>query len=121
MITWLPALILMVTMQFASAHKPEHMKLHEMFYQTWMQPDNRNVSCCSNEDCEPAQAYEKDGFWYARKISEIETYPEYVRIPPKKVEYDRDSPDGQSHICGRRYAVSNMEMTVYCFKAGAGG
>lgn len=101
-------------------HKPEHMALHTQFYNTWQMPDNRGVSCCHDEDCEPAEAYQKDGAWYARKISEIPTHPEYVRVPPQKVEQDRDSPDGRNHICGRRYGFNNMELSVFCFLPAGG-
>ena len=102
-------------------HKPEHMALHHQFYATWMMPDNRAVSCCHDEDCEPAEAYQKDGFWYARKISEVYEHPEYTKIPPQKVETERDSPDGQSHICGRRYnGFAGPGMSVFCFVPGNG-
>lgn len=102
-------------------HKPGHMALHHQFYSTWTMPDNRGVSCCHDQDCEPAEAHQIDGIWYARKESERETYPEFIRIPPNKVEQERDSPDGRSHMCGRRYGFTNMQMSVFCFLPAAGG
>ena len=60
------ALVLLLGAAFAQ-HKPEHMELHHKFYSTWMMPDNRSVSCCHDEDCEPAEAHQVDGIWYARK------------------------------------------------------
>jgi hypothetical protein len=99
-------------------HPAEHMQLHEKFYKTWMMPDNRNVSCCHDEDCAPAQTYRKDGRWYARKEGDT---GDFTPVPPQKVEQDRDSPDGRSHICGRRYGFNGGELSVFCFIAGAGG
>lgn len=117
----LAALILFAAFAAFAQHKPEHQMLHEKFYSEWMMPDNRNVSCCHDRDCEPAEAYQKDGVWYARKVSEIAQYPEYTRIPAQKVEHDKDTPDGQSHMCGRRNFWNGGEMSVFCFVPGAGG
>lgn len=120
------ALVALLGVAFAQeehrGHKPEHMELHNQFYSTWMMPDNRAISCCHDEDCEPAEAHQENGVWYARKVSEAESYPEYIRIPENKVERDRDSPDGRSHICGRRYGFSNgnMSMSVFCFLPAGG-
>jgi hypothetical protein len=96
-------------------HRPQDLSLHEKFYKTWMMPDNRAISCCNEQDCAPAEARQKpDGSWEARQEGDTGNF---TPVPPKKVEYDRDSPDGRNHLCGRRLGVGN-EMYVYCFIAG---
>jgi hypothetical protein len=84
------------------------------FYQTWMQPDAPWVLCCHDEDCAPAQSRFVDGHWEARWN---ETDP-WVVIPAAKVEQDRETPDGRSHMCGRRARTG--EMYVFCFVRGGG-
>jgi hypothetical protein len=82
-----------------------------------MMPQNRNVSCCHNEDCSPAEARLEDGNWIARKVSESD----WAYVPPWKIEYHRDSPDGRSHLCGRHFFRNGIdEFTVFCFIPGAG-
>ena len=98
-------------------HPPRDQAIHERFYSTWMMPQNRNVSCCHNEDCSPAEARLEDGNWIARKVGEVD----WAYVPPEKIEYDRDSPDGRSHLCGRHFFRNGHdELTVFCFIPGAG-
>jgi len=80
------------------------------FYETWKQPDNPAASCCNKIDCYATEARLRGGQWYARQR---ET-GEFIPVPPNKVELDRDSPDGLSHVCANPMGV------VYCFKAGGG-
>lgn len=105
--------ILMVIKAFAQ-HPPEHQSLHDRFYRGWMMPDNRQVSCCSEKDCAPAQSRLVDGRWQARNSDD----EEWVNIPPNKVETERDSPDGRSHLCKLKMIGSTY---VYCFLPAAGG
>jgi hypothetical protein len=99
-------------------HPPQDMEIHRKFYSNWMMPDNRAVSCCHDEDCFPAFAKNVNGNWYARKTEE----DEWTKIPASKVEYDRDTPDGRSHLCGRKYGFNGGNyFTVFCFIAGIGG
>lgn len=98
-------------------HPAKDMPIHERFYSNWMMPDNRGVSCCHKEDCAPAEAFRKDGKWFARKEG---TGGAYSEIPPQKVETERDSPDGRSHLCERRYGLSAGVPTVFCFIPGSG-
>jgi hypothetical protein len=99
-------------------HAPQDMAIHEKFYSTWMMPDNRGVSCCHNEDCSPAESRFENGHWLARKVGDD---GDWTAVPDGKVERDRDTPDGRSHICGRRYQWSGNEFSVFCFIPGAGG
>lgn len=85
------------------------------FYQSWMMPDNRGVSCCHDQDCAPAASRLVNGKWEAERDGE------WVQIPDQKVETERDSPDGRSHLCGKRYsAFGNGGVAVFCFVPGAG-
>ncbi len=97
-------------------HRPQDANLHDQFYKTWMMPENRSISCCHDQDCQPAQAYEKDGSWYAKQDGDDKGF---TKIPPQKIEQERDSPDGRSHLCGRRYFFSG-EFTVFCFLPAGG-
>lgn len=101
------------------ANRPQDLPLHEKFYSNWMMPSNRDVSCCHNQDCEPAESRFENGHWLARKVSEPDK--EFTPIPDEKIEHDRDSPDGRSHICGRRYGFNGGELTVFCFLPASGG
>ena len=59
-----------------------------------MMPDNRNMSCCNDKDCEPSASKYENGSWYASRDGE------WIKVPNHKIETERDSPDGQSHYCG---------------------
>lgn len=85
------------------------------FYETWMRPDNRNLSCCNKDDCDYAEAKFENGHWYARHVGET---GEMTRVPDGAVETERDAPDGSAHLCKRS---SWPSATVYCFIAPAGG
>ena len=97
-------------------HPPQDRAIHEKFY-SWMMPDNRQISCCHNEDCSPAESKYENGQWLARKVGDDGGF---TPIPPRKIEHDRDSPDGRSHICGRRYGFNGNEFSVFCFIPGSG-
>lgn len=97
-----------------NGHQPEHQSLHSRFYSTWMRPDNRNISCCHDKDCAPAQSKLVNGQWHARN-SDAEPW---LEIPESRIERERDSPDGQSHLC-KTGALGNSY--VYCFLPAAGG
>jgi hypothetical protein len=90
-------------------HPPQDAQIHETFYSSWMRPDQPNISCCNNEDCAPAQAKMIGGQWWARKIGKTEWH----KIPPEKIEHNRDSPDGRNHLCV-------LGGNVWCFITGGG-
>ena len=98
-----------------SGHRAQDMDLHHKFYKTWRMPDNRTMSCCNDQDCAPAQSRRgPDGQWQSRHSDD----EEWIDIPARKVEQDRDSPDGQSHLCKLK---SFHGTYVYCFLPAAGG
>jgi hypothetical protein len=99
-------------------HPPLDQEMHVKFYQNWMMPDNRSISCCHDEDCAPAESKFENGRWLTRKVGDD---GDFTPVPPGKIERDRDTPDGRSHICGRRYGFNGGEFTVFCFIPGAGG
>lgn len=113
---WTIALVLMGAQARAQEHRhpPQDQAIHERFYSTWMMPDAPHVSCCHNEDCAPAQSKLVNGKWYARKSDD----QDWIPIPAVKVELNRDTPDGRSHLCGR---WSGLDFNVFCFIAGFGG
>jgi hypothetical protein len=91
-------------------HPPRDSAVHETFYKDWMRPDMPTVSCCNKMDCAPAEARMMNGQWVARKLGDTFWY----RVPPEKVEINRDSPDGRSHLCA-------MGEKVFCFIVGTAG
>lgn len=96
-----------------SHHPPEHQALHSKFYSTWMRPDNRNISCCHDKDCAPAQSRLVNGNWQARNTDD----EPWIDIPASRIERERDSPDGRSHLC--KYGVTG-NVQVYCFLPASG-
>lgn len=96
-VVFVVAMILVVARALADDHKhpPEHQSLHDRFYKTWMMPDNRAVNCCNEKDCAPAQSKLVDGRWQARNSDD----EPWIDIPAHKIETERDSPDGRSHLC----------------------
>lgn len=95
-------------------HPPQDQAIHEKFYSTWKMPDNRSISCCHNEDCAPAESKFENGQWLARKVGGRD---DFTPIPNEKIERERDSPDGRSHLCGRNWGSG---LTVFCFAPGNG-
>lgn len=98
-------------------HPPQHAALHEKFYSTWMRPDMPGISCCNLEDCYPAPARLIDGHWHAQRRED----GEWLRIPDEKVERNKTSPDGNSHMCAPPPdKAKTLGLTVFCFILGGG-
>jgi hypothetical protein len=124
---WIALLIVsLVLLALALAIHPvraqeQHGHTHDgavgKFYQTWMMPDNRAISCCHKEDCSPAESKFENGHWMARKVG---TKGEFSPVPEHKIERERDSPDGRSHLCGKSYSGFASGFQVYCFAPGNG-
>lgn len=110
----LAILVLMLGIHFARAADNGHT--HEgaagKFYQTWMMPDAPRTSCCSDQDCGPVASRIVNGKWQAQ-----EPEGDWVDIPINKIEQNRDSPDGRSHLCGRKMWSG---FSVFCFIRGSG-
>jgi hypothetical protein len=80
------------------------------FYSNWMRPDMPNVSCCNHQDCTPVRHVRQiNGRWQAQRESD----GQWLTIPSEKIEHNRDSPDGRSHLC-------SIGTTVFCFIVGSG-
>lgn len=91
----------------------EHHSAAGRFYSTWMIPDAPHVSCCNDEDCAPAASKFENGSWWARWSDE----DPWLEVPANKVEQDRETPDGRSHLCARPYMGG---VAVLCFVRGGG-
>ena len=89
-------------------HRPQDLELHHKFYKTWTMPDNRARSCCHDQDCAPAQSRREGNTWYSRHSDD----EDWVEVPARKIETERDSPDGRSHLCKQKYPAGTV---VYCF------
>lgn len=107
------ALLLFYPLAHAQEHQHPSGTIHGAtgeFYRTWDMPDKPGASCCNQSDCEVAvDVKQVAGRWWARKQSG----GPLVSIPPEKVEQNRDSPDGRSHVCA-------IGTTVLCFLPGGG-
>jgi len=99
-------------------HPKQDEEIHNRFYSTWMMPDDPHRSCCNRRDCYPTEARYQDGVWYAKRRED----GKWLRVPAEKVEQNRDSPDGRSHICAPPPSESSSYApdTVFCFKEGGG-
>lgn len=95
-------------------HPPEHAAIHDEFYRGWRKPDRPSESCCSDRDCYPVEARMVSGQWFAKRREDGKWLP----VPPEKIETNRDSPDGRSHLCA--FPPGHGD-TVLCFIPGAGG
>lgn len=82
------------------------------FYQSWMMPDSPKTSCCHDQDCSPAASRIVNGRWEAQRDGA------WISVPNQKIEQNRDSPDGRSHLCGR--PAYGGGFSVFCFVAGNG-
>jgi len=100
-----------------AGHPAADMPIHEKFYSTWFMPDEPTKSCCNKADCYPTEATFNDGQWFARRRED----GEYIPVPWKKVERNRDNPDGRNHVCmPPPTATSYPANTVFCFSLGGG-
>lgn len=92
-------------------HPPQDAETHERFYKDWMRPDMPTVSCCNQQDCYPVEARMMGGDWYVKQRES----GQWLRVPPEKIEHNRDNPDGRNHACISPYG------NVFCFIVGTGG
>jgi hypothetical protein len=94
-------------------HPPQD-QLHEKFYSTWRMPDKPSASCCNDADCYPTEIKYVDGDIYAKRRED----GQYIRVPPEKVERNRDNPDGRNHLCAPPPGAFRPSDTVFCFALG---
>jgi hypothetical protein len=97
-------------------HPAEHMELHERFYSTWYMPDEPSRSCCNKADCYPTQVKFREGQWWAMRRED----GKFIPIPWKKVEVNRNNPDGRNHLCAPPPSPHQPPNAVYCFALGGG-
>lgn len=97
-------------------HPPEDMPLHEQFYSTWHMPDQPTKSCCNKADCYPTDIKYVGGQIYARRRED----GKWLLIPARKVEHNRDNPDGRNHLCAPPPLQNYGGDEVYCFALGGG-
>jgi hypothetical protein len=97
-------------------HPTSDLPLHEKFYSTWYMPDQPTKSCCNKADCYPTEVRVLGGIIYARRRED----GKWLRIPPQKVEHNRDNPDGRNHLCAPPPTGSSPPDTVFCFALGSG-
>jgi hypothetical protein len=97
-------------------HPAHDMALHEKFYSTWYMPDEPNKSCCNKADCYPTLVKYQDGQWWAMRREDHK----YIPVPWKKVEINRNNPDGRNHLCAPPPSSAHAPNTVFCFALGGG-
>jgi hypothetical protein len=97
----------------AHNHPEADAPIHEKFYNTWMRPDNRTLSCCNLQDCYPAEFKNVGGTWFYKRREDGTWLP----IPATKFELERDSPDGRNHVCAQ---PPGLVDTVFCAITGGG-
>lgn len=83
------------------------------FYSTWYRPDHPDQSCCNKLDCYPTAARMVNGHWEAQQ----RITGNWISVPPAVVEYNREAPDPQAHVCMQPAAEN---PTVFCFIAAGG-
>jgi len=97
-------------------HPAADMPLHEQFYSNWYMPDEPNKSCCNKADCYPTQVKFHDGQWWAMRRED----GKYIPVPWKKVEINRNNPDGRNHLCAPPPSSYYAPDAVFCFALGGG-
>lgn len=110
-VIWL-VLIVFVSPLMAQEHSHDDTVGH--FYERWMMPGPRTVSCCNKKDC---AVVEHVRYWNGQLQMQRMRDNQWLNIPREKLESNfddaYDSPDGFSHMC------SNGD-NVYCAVLGSG-
>lgn len=107
-------LALLAFCSVAMAQEHSHEGTTGRFYERWMMPGPRTVSCCNKQDCAPVEHVRR---WNGELQFQRKRDGQWLTIPPEKLESNfddaYDSPDGFSHMC------SNFD-NVYCAVLGSG-
>ncbi len=116
---WVPVLlfvaafVLLVFSVLPARAQHTHEGAVGKFYKNWMMPDNRNVSCCHDQDCSSTESKTENGKLYAKRDGH------WLEVPASKIERERDPPDAGAHLCARPSGIGTY--TVFCYIAAAGG
>jgi len=98
-------------------HPPENEAIHDKFYSTWFMPDNPTKSCCNKADCYPTEIKIEGGNIFAQRRED----GKWLFVPSRKVERNRDNPDGRNHLCAPPPSATAYPLdTVFCFALGGG-
>lgn len=97
-------------------HHPGESAVVDHFYSTWFQPDNPFASCCNRVDCYATEIKFDRGTIYAKRRED----GAWIRVPPEKIERNRDNPDGRNHVC-MPTPSQNPAGHVFCFSLGGAG
>jgi hypothetical protein len=98
-------------------HPAPDEAIHEKFYSTWFMPDNPTKSCCNKMDCYPTEIKIEGNNIFARRRED----GKWLLIPSRKVERNRDNPDGRNHLCAPAPTATGYPPdTVFCFALGGG-
>lgn len=91
----------------------------DAFYSTWYMPDNPAKLCCNKVDCYPTEIKYQQGIIFAKRRED----GAWIRVPPHKIERNRDNPDGRNHVCMLPPPPPNHPQfgNVLCFSLGIGG
>jgi hypothetical protein len=102
----------------AKAHDPDHHE-HAEWYQSLMQPDNPNASCCGKADAYWAdEIHVRNGKTYATITDDRPDEPRgrphvdvgtEIEIPDNKLKWDKSNPTGHGVVFLSRAGY------VYCF------
>lgn len=113
------ALIIIYIGLVVASHSQEsdvhsHMGNVGHFYQTWMRPEKREYSCCSDKDCYATEFKAVGGTWFYLHRETGTWKPIPAELLEDNTADPRDSPDGRNHIC------ANPEGFVFCAVRGGG-
>jgi hypothetical protein len=105
-------------------HSHEHQTAHGAYHHLYkgiMRPDVKNSSCCSEQDCAPAEA-KWDG---VTKRWTVLKHGEWVDVPQSKIVPRDQVPDGlgaEPHLCAPPPSWSAYgKDEVFCFIEPGGG
>jgi hypothetical protein len=102
------------------SHQSAHQKYHR-YYAGIMRPDRPKVSCCSNQDCAPAQAKYNP----ISKRWTVNKHGLWVDVPPEKIVPQEQVPDelgSEPHLCAPPPSWTAYGADeIFCFILGSGG
>ena len=106
----LTATFFAITAAVASeAEEIGHHHYHDSDYRHWKQPGT-DISCCSDQDCAPVRAEQRQGQWFALRRSEwfdavdemgraIVQWSEWIAVPDEKIIRVPNPAVESGHLC----------------------